>query len=68
MMGEFLENSPAEKKLGVLVDEKHEAEVSTCSPQGQRYPGLHQRGVASREREGGDCPPLFCPCEACLQY
>jgi len=52
MMGEFLENSPAEKKLGVLVDEKREAEVSTCSPEGQRYPGLHQRGVASREREG----------------
>lgn len=34
-----------------------------CSPEGQWYPGLHQKRSA-QQHEGVDYPPLFCPCEA----
>jgi len=37
--------------------------VCACSPEGQQYPGLHQkRGV--QQGEARDCPALLCPLEA----
>ena len=61
---ELLEISPAEKDLGVLVDEKeHQPAVYSCSSEGQWYPGLHQKRDG-RQGQGGDCPSLLRPCEA----
>ena len=37
---ELLENSPTEKDLWILVDEKHEPAVCSHSPEGQKYPRL----------------------------
>ena len=44
-LGELIESSHMEKDLGLLVDKKldHEPAVCTCSPEGQKYLGLHQK-------------------------
>ena len=42
----------------------HEPAVCSYSPKGQQYPGLHQKWGGSAARQGGDCPPLLCPCDA----
>ena len=58
---ELLERSPAEKVLGVLVDEKLDmSHQCACSP--VVILGYIKRGVANRER-GGNCPSLLCLCE-----
>lgn len=43
--GEGMESKPAEKYLVPLVDLKvnHEAAMSSCRPERQPYPGLHQK-------------------------
>ena len=37
--------------------------MCACSPEGQKYPGLHQKR-SNQQSKGGDHPTLFCPCEA----
>ena len=45
-LGELFESAPAEKDLGDLDGRKagHELAVCSCSPEGERYPGLNQEG------------------------
>ncbi|GAB0178485.1 triadin [Grus japonensis] len=61
---EWIESSPEEKDLGVLIDEKtqHEPAVGACSPERQPCPGLHQKRC-DQQVEGGDPAPLLCSCE-----
>ena len=40
----------------------HEPAVHACSPEGERYAGLHQKR-SGQQREGGDCSSLLCPHE-----
>ena len=54
-LGEVLESIFAGKDLAVLVDEKHEPAVCTCSPEGQLYPGMHQKR-GGQQGDGGHCP------------
>ena len=58
---EWIESSPAEKDLGLLVDEKLNMThaMYVCSPESQPYPGLHQK-TTDQQVEGGDSAPLFC--------
>lgn len=62
---ELLENSPAEKDLGVVVDEKlnMSQQCVLIDPKGQWYPGYYQKR-GGQQGKGIDCPLLFCPCEA----
>jgi len=55
------ENSPEDKDLGVLADEKLNMTWQCCfhSPEGQPYPGLHQK-QRGQQVEGGDSAPLLC--------
>ena len=53
---EWIESSPAEKDLGVLVDGK------LTGPESQLYPGLHQE-KCGQQVKGGYCPPLLRSCE-----
>ncbi|GAB0181926.1 cAMP-dependent protein kinase inhibitor alpha [Grus japonensis] len=57
---ELIENSPEEKDLGVLVDEKLSIDSAMCthSPESQPCPGLHQK-KCDQQVEGGDSPPLL---------
>ena len=55
---EGIENSPAEKSLGVLVDEKLDMSHRAHSPECQLYPGLHQK-QRDQQVEGGDPAPLL---------
>ncbi|KAK4816719.1 hypothetical protein QYF61_021593 [Mycteria americana] len=50
-------SSPAEKDLGVLMDEK----LNMCAhrPESQPYPGLHQK-KRGQQVEGGGSAPLLC--------
>ncbi|GAB0175845.1 mitochondrial enolase superfamily member 1 [Grus japonensis] len=50
--GEWIESSPEEKDMGVLLDEKLN----------QLYPGLHQK-KRDQQVKGGDSPPLLHSCE-----
>ncbi|GAB0179075.1 cAMP-dependent protein kinase inhibitor alpha [Grus japonensis] len=57
---EWIESSPEEKDLGVLIDEKLNMRlaVCACSPESQPYPGLHQQRC-DQQVEGGDPAPLL---------
>jgi len=54
---EWIETSPEEKDLGVLV--QHDLAVCTHSPQSQPYPGLHQK-KHGQQVDGGDSTALLC--------
>ncbi|KAK4826905.1 hypothetical protein QYF61_012497 [Mycteria americana] len=58
---DVIESSPAKKDLGVLMGPKAGHEPTTCarSPEGQLYPGLHQK-KRGQQVEGGDSAPLLC--------
>ncbi|GAB0199213.1 mitochondrial enolase superfamily member 1 [Grus japonensis] len=56
---EWIQSSPEEKDLEVLVDEKLN---KTCSPESQSCPGLHQKRC-DQQVEGGDPASLLCSCE-----
>ena len=57
---EWIESSPEEKGLGVLVDEKLHMtqQCGLAAQKGQPYPGLHQ-GKLGQQIEGGDSAPLL---------
>ncbi|PKU42858.1 rna-directed dna polymerase from mobile element jockey-like [Limosa lapponica baueri] len=57
---DWLESSPEEKDLGVLVDEKlnMSAAVRAGSPESQGHPGLHQK-KCGQQVKGGDSAPLL---------
>ncbi|GAB0188882.1 mitochondrial enolase superfamily member 1 [Grus japonensis] len=60
---EWIETSPEEKDLGVLIDEKlNRTKQCACSPESQPCPGLHQK-KCDQQVEGGDPAPLLCSCE-----
>ncbi|PKU46230.1 pol- hypothetical protein [Limosa lapponica baueri] len=54
--GEWLESSPEEKDLGVLVDE---LAICTGSQESQPHPALHQK-KCGQQVKGGDSAPLLC--------
>ena len=57
---EWIEKSPEEKDLGVLVDERlgHAQQCAAHSPESQLYPGLHQK-KCGQQVKGGDSAPLL---------
>ncbi|GAB0185914.1 triadin [Grus japonensis] len=60
---EWMESSPEQKDLGVLIDEKlNMSRNHACSPGSQPCPGLRQKRCDQRV-EGGDPAPLLRSCE-----
>ncbi|GAB0189955.1 mitochondrial enolase superfamily member 1 [Grus japonensis] len=57
---EWIESSPEEEDLGVLIDEKlnMSRQCCACSPESQPCPGLHQK-KCGQQVEGGDPAPLL---------
>ncbi|GAB0178085.1 hypothetical protein GRJ2_000273800 [Grus japonensis] len=56
---EWIESSPEEKDLVVLVDEKLNVSWQyACNPDSQPYPGLHQK-QCDQKIKGGDSAPLL---------
>ncbi|GAB0205830.1 mitochondrial enolase superfamily member 1 [Grus japonensis] len=57
---EWIESSPEEKDLGVLIHEKaqHELAMCACIPESQPCPGLHQKRC-DQQVKGGDPAPLL---------
>ena len=60
---ERIENSPAKKDLGVIVEAGHEPAKCPHSPESQPYPELYQK-KHGQQVKGGDPAPLFCAGEA----
>ncbi|GAB0189970.1 hypothetical protein GRJ2_001462300 [Grus japonensis] len=61
---EWIESSPEEKDLGILIDEKlnMSRQCCACSPESQPCPALHQKRC-DQQVEGGDPAPLLYSCE-----
>ncbi|KAK4831489.1 hypothetical protein QYF61_018073 [Mycteria americana] len=62
LSGEWIESSPEEKDLGVLVDEKLNMtqHLCACSPESQPYPGLHPK-KRGQQVEGAKDVTYICP-------
>lgn len=58
------EEQPWEEGLGSsgVLKVWHKPTVYACSPKGQWYSGLHKKS-GGQQGDGGDHPPLLCPCE-----
>ncbi|GAB0185874.1 hypothetical protein GRJ2_001052700 [Grus japonensis] len=59
---EWIESSPEEKDLEVLIDEKLNMSQQCALAESQLYPGLHQERC-DQQVEGRDSAPLLCSCE-----
>ncbi|GAB0191029.1 mitochondrial enolase superfamily member 1 [Grus japonensis] len=59
---EWIESSPEEKDLGVLIDEKLNMSWQCALAAQKPCPGLHQK-KCDHQVEGGDSAPLLCSCE-----
>ncbi|KAJ7409606.1 hypothetical protein WISP_113563 [Willisornis vidua] len=72
-LGEVIESSPADEDLGALVNEELDTsqQCVLAEPETQPYPELYQK-QCGQQAEGGDSPPLTCPCgthmECCIQF
>ena len=59
---ELTESSPAEKAVGVLVDEELDVRQQ-CALTAQKADCIRAASAEGGSGQGGDCPPLLCPRE-----